>query len=93
MRLSDVLASLSALGVEGSCPVCGHNSWGGVGDEGGDQDVKLVAIDDAGEFLDRPDRPGPPWLGLTCAVLTCRRCGWVSLHSLETLRQALASAP
>ena len=89
MREGEVRRALSSLGVDALCPVCLHDTWRALGDTGSDRDVKLVAIDESGEFLERGDRPGPPWLGLTCAVLICRRCGWVRLHSVDTLQRLL----
>jgi hypothetical protein len=91
MASNDVHEAMNRLGVAAYCPICGHSGWIGVGD-GTDLEVKLLAVDEAGELLDRHDRPGPPWLGVTCEVLLCAQCGWLRLHSVASIRRVLSAA-
>ena len=92
MREGDVRRALSSLGSDALCPVCMHDIWRSLGDAENDRDIKLVALDESGELLERADRPGPPWLGLICAVLICRQCGWVRLPSVGALQRLLDAA-
>ena len=91
MASNDVHEAMNRLGVAAYCPICGHSGWIGVGD-GTDLEVKLLAVDNAGELLDRHDRPGPPWLGVTCEVLLCAQCGWIPLHSAASIRRVLSAS-
>ena len=89
MRRTDVLGALNALGIEGTCPVCGRNSWAGVGPPNADVQValKLPGIDPGtdAEF----DPASSTWDGLKCAVRVCTTCGWVGLHAVSVLERPL----
>lgn len=91
MASSEVHEAMSNLGVVAHCPICGHDGWIGVGDET-DLELKLLAVDETGAFLERPDQPGPPWLGVTCEVVLCGQCGWIRLHSAASIRRILSDA-
>ena len=91
MASNEVHEALSSLGVVAHCPICSHSGWIGIGDET-DLQLKLLAVDETGEFLDRSDQPGPPWLGVTCEVLLCGQCGWIRLHSAASIRRLLSDA-
>jgi len=90
MASGEVHQALTSIGVVALCPICGHDEWIGIGDET-DLEVKILAVDGTGELLERADRPGPPWLGVRCEVLLCEQCGWVRLHSAESIARLLRS--
>ena len=89
MRTADVVGALNTLGIEGNCPVCGRNSWAGVGPPNADVQValKLPGMNPATET--ELDPTSSPWDGLKCAVRVCTTCGWVSLHAVSVLEQLL----
>jgi hypothetical protein len=91
MASTEVHEAMSSLGVVAHCPICGHSGWIGIGDET-DLELKLLAVDETGDFLERPGQAGPPWLGVTCEVLLCARCGWIRLHSAASIRRVLSDA-
>jgi hypothetical protein len=83
MNKATALAALESLGVHNVCPICGANSWNGIGPEGAELPVKLLVLTEADTTSSDSLPPG-----IRCAALICGRCGFVALHSENVLSKA-----
>jgi hypothetical protein len=68
--LENDVATLNRVAPNGLCPFCGQNSWH-TAEEGGRTLVQAI--------------PAEPGKGFPALTLICDRCGFVRLHSTQTL--------
>ena len=72
-------------GASGDCPVCGKNTWGGVGLEGG-RTIGLPVVSQEEGSTHRASRQFPVF------ALVCMSCGFTRLHATEVVESHAQNA-